>query len=209
MPVGVNDVWRLQIAGTCFSQRIRFTHGYIVTATVAPPSESTFRDFFLNHVRGGVGGTDILETLYRDLMPTSYILDYWEVQQIRPIRFAYGRATRAVPGLHADDTNATNQAVALTLKSEYAGRWAQSNKHIGPIPQSAAVQQDGEITAAYKAKVELFGAALLTPLTVAGVTLQPCIIHPEGEHLGTTPLLTQVQQLTLRTMRRRTVRVGE
>lgn len=209
MAVAPGDVFTLIASGEIYGQRVMLTHGYIVTNVVGTVTESAAADALVTEVRGGVGGGDVIETAYRNCLPPEYQLNYWQAQIIRPIRLAYRRTTRSVPGLHAGSTEATNQSVALTLKSDFAGRWAQSVKKIGPIPQDATVQDNGLITNAYKTLIETFGATLLTPISDLGVTWQPCIIHPPAEHLGTTPLLTQSIALELRTMRRRSVRVGE
>lgn len=209
MAVAVGDVWRVQIAGSCFGQRIRTNLGYILTEVVGVVGENALTTAFVNTLHAGAGGGDILETAYLEMLPPDYLMEYFEVQMIRPIRLAYARQSRAVPGQHVSTTETANQAVCITRKSDFAGRWAQSNLHIGPIPQGATVQDNGNVTAAYKAKMEIFGGATLTPIISLGCTFQPCIIHPVAEHGGTTPLLYNVPQLTIRTMRRRTLRVGE
>jgi hypothetical protein len=206
---GVTDIYRIAAVGSCFGQRIMLTHAYHVTAVVGVPLDDTIGNELLTALKGGVGGGDTFETLYRACLPSQYSLDYWRVQLIRPFRLAFKQADRAVVGTHADDTRATNQAAVITLRSAYSGRWANSNKHIGPVPQAASAQISGEISGAYKTKLELLGAGMLSTIVTANATFQPIIVHPPADHLGSTPLIAQSVQTTLRVMRRRTVRVGE
>jgi len=209
MAAAPGDVYTLKLVGSVFGQRIMTTTCWIITQVSGVVAEATARAGLVDAARGGAGGGDLLETPYLELLPPQYLMSYFEAQLIRPFRLAYSRTTRAVPGAHASPTEATNQAATITRKSDFAGRWAQSTLHIGPIPQANTVQDDGLIAVAYKAKLELFGAATLTPIIAAGCTFEACIVHPVGVHGGTTPLLTQTIGETVRVMRRRTVRLGE
>lgn len=209
MAAAPGDIYTIKLVGQVFSQRIMCTTGWIITQVSGVVSEAAARAGLVNAVRGGVGGGDLLETPYLELLPPQYQMLYIEAQLIRPIRLAYSRTTRAVTGTHAGNTEATNQAAVITRKSDFAGRWAQSNLHIGPLPQDVTVQDEGVLTAVYKAKLELFAAATITPIIAAGCTFESIIIHPPTEHAGNTPLTGYAIQDTIRVMRRRTVRVGE
>lgn len=209
MAATAGALYAVQALGTCFGQRIMLTHSYALTQVVGVVAENVALQALLDAIGNGVGGGNIIETKYLACLPDSYLLDEWRGQQVRPFRTAYRSNARAVVGTHAGNSEATNQSVAITLRSDVAGRWALGTKKIGPIPQDITVQDNGLITGAYKTLLETLGAALLGTVVAAGCTWEPCIIHPVGEHLGSTPLTSQIVQLTLRTMRRRTVRVGE
>jgi len=209
MGAAVGEMWGMRVRGTCHGQRILLTHHYILTDIIGSPDYDVVSAQFLNHLANDVGGSDLIETKLLACMPADYVLDAFEVQLIRPIRLAYTRKNRGTEGMHDETTETANQAAAITLKSAFAGRWAQCTKHIGPIPQGPTTQVNGLLANAYKVKLETLGAALLTPLVTGLFTMSPCIKHPVGVHLGNTPLLTQTIQTEIRVMRRRTVRVGE
>lgn len=208
MAVQPGDIFRLNAVGRCFQQRIMLTHGYVVSAVTGTVPSTQAPSALTKAVRAGALGGDVLESKYLECMPSSYTLEYWQAQQIRPFRLAYFRETRNVVGENAN-TEATNQSAVITLKSEFAGRWAQASKHIGPLPQGPDVQADGFITAGYKTALEIFGGAMLTDVIQDGITFSPVIIHPVGTHGGVTPLISQAIQTTIRVMRRRTVQLGE
>jgi len=202
------DIWRLVARGTIFQQRVMLTHHYVCTQVTGAPTFAQVADAILLKVKAGGGGGDVLESKYLACLPSNYTLDFWEVQLIRPIRLAARRSVVNVSGTHAQPTETTNLAVAVTLRSDFAGRWAQGTKHIGPIPDGATVKEDGLITNAYKTTVELFGAAMLQVLVTTVATLQPCLVHAPELHGGSTAVTSQAIGPEQRTMRRRTVNVG-
>lgn len=209
MAVAPNDLFLLQAFGTCFNQRIMLTHWYYVGSVPGTAFEAQAANDLIDQVRAG-GGGDQWETDYRNVLPPDYVLNEWRCQKVAPVRYRVQRQTRNVAGLHADSTEATNQAATISFTTLLAGRDQIATKHIGPIPQGAAVQVNGEVNGAYKTLLGTLAFEMLQPIVgpVTGAVFIPCIAHktPFGSF---TQIVQHQEGDTLRTMRRRTVRVGE
>lgn len=208
MTVAVNDLFRIAAVGSAFGQRIMLTHAYQVVGIDPNQSELTVTTAILEALRGG-GGGDLFETEYLACLPVDYTLDYWYAQKVAPVRYRYAKHTRGVTGTHADGCETANQAAVLTGTTVLSGRSQISNKHIGPIPQSANVQANGLVAAAYKAKLSALGAKMDNGLVDAaiGLSMFPVIIHPTPATSSTLIIDFQPQD-TIRVMRRRTVGLG-
>jgi len=208
MTVALNDLFAVAAVGSCFNQRIMLTHHYAVSFVGSSTNEAVVTNDMVDALRGG-GGGDAWETLYRALMPADWTLEYWQVQKIAPVRYAYQKASRGVAGTHAATTETANQSAILTLRTALAGRQDISNKHIGPIPQDAAVQVNGTLNAAYKTLLGNLGTAMLALLTgpATGTVWYPVVRHNTPPN-SFTQVLTFATGDTVNTMRRRTVGRG-
>jgi len=207
MAVAANDIFAVAAIGQYEGQRIMLTHTYTVLSVTGSIGELSFTTSVLDALRGA-GGGDKYETLYRDCLPPQYTLLRWVAQKVRPTRFQYQIVTRNVAGLHAADTETGNLAAAVTFRTVLAGRSEVGTKHIGPLPMDVSVTDNGLLTAAYKAKLELLAQAMETNIVMAGVgTLAPCIQHPvpPGSY---TLIFNHVIGDTVNVMRRRTVGRG-
>lgn len=212
MAAGAGDVYSLNWIGSIFGQRIMLTTAYEILTVDAGVEPSDVRSAMLVEVCAG-GGNDLIESDYLACLPPSYTLNRVTAQPFYPIRLVYEDAVRNVAGTHASDTEASNQSAVITFQTEYAGRDQVSNKHIGPIPQAATVQANGELVAAYKALLTTLGDSLTSNIVVAGLGLSmfPVVFHKNAE-----PPVSKTDRLIefyvndeIRVMRRRTVRVGE
>lgn len=212
MAAGAGDVYSVNWVGSIFSQRIMLTTVYEILTVNAGVEPSSVRSAMLNELCNA-GGGDLVESDYLACLPPSYTLERVTAQPTFPIRLVYEDLIRGVAGTHAADTEASNQAACITFQTEYAGRDQVSNKHIGPIPQGATVQANGELTNAYKALLTTLGDSLTSNIVVAalGLNMFPVIFHP-----NVVPPVSHTDRLQeffvhseIRTMRRRTLRVGE
>lgn len=130
------------------------------------------------------------------------------VQFIRPERFARSTLEIDDTGTIASDCNAQNVAAVITKRTAFAGRWAVGAFHLGGVPVNGYVA--GNLEPAYKAFVLALAEQLLEPIVIpiVGGTYVPVLVHPIGEHGGSTELAETEVQDTLRVMRRRTVGLG-
>lgn len=211
MPVAqVGDIFELVARGICFNQEIQLTHHYRLIVVPADTEVSTITTFIINEARGGAGGNDQLEGEYLDLLPADYLLTQWSGQMVYPNRYAKKFQTRDVAGTNAGATETANQSCVITLQSDYSGRDQVSNKHIGPLPQTAGVQVNGLISAGYKALMFALRVQLSMRFENIGGTIQldPVIYHRTGVGGHFDNITDGYEQTTVRTMRRRTVGVG-
>lgn len=206
----VGEVYLVTAMGSWAGQRIMFTQTYRLDAVGPFVTHTLASATLLKYIRGGVGGLDAYESLYLALLPAQYTLDYWRAQCIRSVRYVPVDFNRGVPGTNAEDTEAGNQAAVLTLRTVLSGRNQVSNKHIGPLPQGVATQDDGLLTAGYKTLLSNFGTALLNSFSdlPTASTFTPCIYHGEPPLPEANQVTSFVVQDTIRTMRRRNLRAG-
>jgi hypothetical protein len=215
MSVALNDLFLLTLEGTCYNQRIMFTHGYRVNDDGGGAITENAASVALL-AQTDVGGAADLTTDYLALLPAAYTLTRAKVQKIAPIRYRYYYTDHAYAGAHASNTQVTNLAATLTVTSRLAGRSEVANKHIGPLPYGATVEASGDITGAYKTLMETFGAHLLGDIAggIGTLAFRPVIIHrtldAEGHIIGYTSsdVFQQSISLPVGTMRRRTVGRG-
>lgn len=208
----LNDVYYVAFAGTYASQRILLTHHYQITAITPPVDYDVAAQVLATALRGGVGGGDLIETKYLACLPTTYELDFIRVQKVKPTRLVVKDTLRGVPGTHEDEANTGNLAGTITLRTDFAGREQVSTKHIGPIPTSDGVNQNGELSAPFKVKLQTLGTALLQSYSdlVTGITFTPVILHPTDiDPPDTDVLKSGIVGSQTRVMRRRTLRFGE
>jgi len=210
MPADVGDIYQIAAVGRAFQQRVILTHYYRLSAIDPDVSDTAARDSLVLGVSDGVGGGDVLESTYLALLPPEYELDYWRGQLISPNRMAYVNYNRDMPGTHADSARTVNLGAALTLRTDEAGRKEHCTKHIGPVPESAAVMVAGEFSAAYKALCVTFIGSLLSQVIDAaiGATWDPIIYNPGTVPNYGVPVNGFVGD-TVRVQRRRTVGLGE
>jgi len=207
--VQVGDIFQVSFKGSIFGTRILLVHHYRASTVPAGLGVIDATEELLDGVRAGVGGDDLLETDYLACLPPEYALDQIVAQLVssRYRRLVYNAGTT---GTHAASTEASNQAAVITLQTDNAGRSQISNKHIGPLPQDVSVQDEGELTVAYKTILGTLLVGLLTPVSQIGGTLifDPVIWH-KNEVVNFSMLSAGYVQDTLRTMRRRTLFLGE
>lgn len=207
----VGNIYLLTFLGQYAEQRIMFTQTYRISAVGPVVTDGLAAITLIKGVRAGAGGLDLLESKYLALLPETYQLDTIRAQQIAPNRFVMHDVTRLAAGTHPEACDTANLAATITLRTDWAGRDQVGVKHIGPIPTTDVVTQQGEISAAYTVKLNTFGTALLNSYSdlATELTFDPVIYHPIE---SVPPLYDKVTSYTLgtttRVMRRRTVRVG-
>jgi hypothetical protein len=209
MAVAQGDVFLVNAIGAAFGQTIMNTWTYVINTVGAGVDEAAAATEMIRLVSNIGGGGNILETKLLALLPTSYQLVRWTAQKIFPQRFRLVTQGRAVPGTNVGLCNAPNQAAVITRATPLAGRSMQSSLHIGPLPQDALTQTAGNLTFGYQAILANLAGACLTPL--AGVTpifSALAAIYHKGSNPFFTNLSVAFGQLTIRTMRRRTVGLG-
>lgn len=210
MAVAIGDVFQVIAGGLWQQQQIRLTLTYVISQLTAAPTEAQVANSMIQQVGAQPGGANIIETAYKNLLPTNYTLDFWACQKIYPTRWRLQILSRAVPGLNAGACNAPNQAAVVTLTTDQAGRSQQSNLHVGPIPQDNLTQVNGLVTFAYSGLLGNFATQRLAGLASVpvGYAAEPCIYH-RGRVPAFTVLTGYEVGATLRVMRRRTVGVGK
>lgn len=208
MAILANSLIQIQMVGTCFGQRIIFTH-WLRPSAAAPAVNNYTQDLNLILNQIAAGTPDDMVTPYVACLPQQYIFSYISAQAITPVRSVKVQRV-PVPGItgtYPDDATVANDAAVITFRTDLGGRKQISNRHMGPAPDD--VSDQGVLVPAYKTVLTTFATSLLDAVTPVGWigNLDPVVPHLPG---GTADdIKSFVIQETSRVMRRRTVRVGE
>lgn len=201
-----NSEVMVSMHGSCFGQRIILTQWYRKLS--APSGSGSVTEDLAEIVAALVPlGTADIMTAYLACLPAAYTLLEVRAQGIRPIRTAYFHEPVSLPGTHIGSASVANDSACVTLRTANSGRNQIANKHIGPVPDSASAS--GLIVPAYRAKLVLLGATLVTPF-VTGNGDEWVPIIPHGALIGGGDLATNFRVGDQsRVQRRRTVGLGE
>lgn len=202
LPVGT--IWQVGIDTVVNGQRCMNILGYRCTAesTEADIAEETLN---LAAAMNAVGG--IIPKLVA-CQSNDALITQVTAQAIRETRYARQVVDIGQAGGVAEDCTAQNLSAVIIKRTAFAGRWAVGSFHVPGLPVTAYV--NGAIEPVYKASVVDLAAQLLVPVVIpiVGGTYEPVLIHPVGEHGGSTFLTSTEVQDELRVMRRRTVGLG-
>jgi hypothetical protein len=151
------------------------------------------------------------ETLL-DAIPTNVTMANVYAQFIRGTG-AQRFARQVVDGLGAGVFTGTaltlNVAATFTKRTTFSGRWAVGSLHLPGVPSIA--MDNGVISdAGYENELDDIKVQMLEPLegAIGGGVYVPVILHPVGEHGGSTELFAVDWQPEVRTMRTRTIGKG-
>lgn len=206
--MALGDVVQVSFRGTLFAQRILNIFHYSVsvtgTGTVAEQLQALANGFTIDAL-GPVFMTDFLACL-----GPSYTLDEVRTQRVYPTRTIYAVATADEPGTFATDTELPNIAASILKRTETPGRMGIGRTQLAGIPTAAYA--NGEVTDAYRTgQLASFALDMMQSLNepARAVTYTPCIYNPTAPVDKFSPIVLTIPQRSLRTMHRRTLRVGE
>lgn len=203
------DLVMLSISGTCFGQRIVFTHSMQV---INPDESNDYLEVMTNILSGLLeGATKPITAKYLACVSSDYTATAIRAQRIWPTRNAFVEIPVEYPGT-SSAANAANLMAALTLRTDKAGRNQVSTRKIGPIGFEDA--EEGLITSNFKSRMQTLADELISNQEVAniGLGLEPVVIHRDAEtHVitGSDGFTNWTVQDQVRTMSRRTVGRGE
>jgi len=202
------DVIQVSIRSTLFDQRILNILHYIVNVAHTGSTGDQLKDIATS-IANDTGSQPIISTLIALFSP-ELLIDDVRAQRVYPARTIYYQTDVSQAGTNIAGCKTSNVAMSLTKRSETPGR-----KGIGRI-QLAGIG-DGYMVAGkwdlggIGAEVLAVRNALVGSYTTAAtpITLVPVIFNPTGapDHYS---VVTNVDfEDTVRTMHRRTVRLGE
>jgi hypothetical protein len=198
-----------------FGQRVMNTFYYMFTSGAPLTDGSAFLDDF-NVALEGAGG---VYDAWKGCVSSDVINITADLQWISPSR--YVKKTYIVgPVGDLGGTALTNTASVLTMRSVIADRRSLAHKHLPGLPNGEAT--GGIISGALSGALDNLGSQLALDVAVLGRTMSPIVYgraRPAytDKHGNLHPALPESKRLidswivsdTARTMRRRTVGVGE
>lgn len=212
MSVQAGDIILLSLKGTIFNQRIIMTHTYVCEQAPTIGVTTDFAMEFILNQTMTIGAPVPIRDTYLAAMPSNYALDFATCQVIAPTRQRANRRTINSLGSVVPNATSSNQSSAITLYTPLAGRKYVATKHVGPLGRDQYAL--GELTVGQKALNDDLAIELTNPVGAAPFVnglYRPVIFHKNA--LPGQPYYTyitgRIVQSTLRTMRRRTVGLGE
>jgi len=208
MALAVGDVIQVSLRGTLYGQRILNVLHYSVAVAGSGTDYDQLSILTSNLVTGG-GSVDPLVDFLAAIAPQYQLVEV-RAQRVYPLRTIYAYTIDGRFGTYATGTETTNIAASLEKRTLTPGRMGIGRLQLAGIPTAA--MDNGELAAAYKAtEMSNLAQKLLLSITTSSpvVTYTPCLFNPTAPVNKFSPLFSIVIQDSLRTMRRRTVRVGE
>lgn len=206
--VAVDDVYQCQFAATLFNQRIRTVLHFRVTEA---PTAAQDRWAFYTTLGQYLTTVDpaSLYTALRGCQSDDVSYNYLQVQAILPQRLVYRRFPLGQTGSIADSIGSLNYGGYILKKTSFAGRDAIGSVHVAGLPVDTSGgdlwnidTQDNLDNLASFIRAEAFD-------DIAGWRAVPCLAPRRGSVV--LPFLVTAAEASaqVRTMRRRTVGVGE
>lgn len=210
--IAQNDVIQIRTRATLFGQTVRSIFTYRCdTASTLNGGIQALVDF-LTAFKGVAGVYSVM----RAAQGVSIQYNQLVAQVVYPTRRALVQQQVADTGTNASDTNTANIAAVIgkftdlaTPRKLKAGTGGTALLHLPAIPANALIA--GNLSNGYVGGA-LVGLALAMSfaLTAAdGCKVVPCIWHRNAANTHTTDITNITPNTTTRTMRRRTLGVGE
>lgn len=203
MPQSVGDVLLVTFDGFWHNQRTMTTFHYGVSAVTGGPSNDQFA-LALKNQMALAGG---LIPTFLACCPPAYLLNNVWVQTLAPVRVVKTILSVALSGQFDGDSNTANLSTVVTRRGSLANRANIGSVHV-PYPNLDADGSDGTIGAPMLAALGTFATQVRSQIAMVGTgTVIPVLFH--GPAITDVNIVTStIVQLTVRTMRRRTVGRG-
>jgi hypothetical protein len=161
-------------------------------------------------------GNGSLTTELRKVMSEQVSLERVFVQPVWPTRYASAHRLVGLTGNRAGDCEAQNVAAVILKRGELGARSSQGRIHIGGLSEEDL--ENGKLTGGYKSAMDLFITNFLSSTwqdNVSPAFYVPCILNKTFDvesgkwFISGSTLITGFESMdTIRTMRRRTFRIG-
>lgn len=208
MALATNDVIQVSFRGTLYGQRILNILHY---AVVSAPSGSTIDQLegLANSMANNTGSVQPVAKLLA-VLSTDFTLDDVRTQVVYPTRTLYTQIASGATGAVEMTAGTANMAVSILKRGVDGGRKGVGRMQIAGVPQGQAALGKWDFSGVLTDWADL-RAALAASFTSASpvVTMTPVIYNPTGAGLKFQAIWSWTQEDTVRTMHRRTVRLGE
>jgi len=202
--VNVADKWLVTFVGDLLNQRIINTYWYGVSTIIGTPDANAFAD----EMRAVLIASGGLRQKFLACVPQNYVLQFMWIQRVDSPRLLKKIYPDNSPGTWAVDTDASNLACTVTRRGQLAIKQAIGSSHV-PISSDPTAIIAGEISITLNGLFNTYANEMLDSLNLATLgQLFPIIRN--GTATNAYQAVTSVTvHPEVRTMRRRTLRLGE
>jgi len=208
MAVAVDDIIQISIRGGLFSQRILTVLHYRITVAGSGSTDDNIQNIATDFA-GGATAQQVMDN-YMAAVAAQLVITEVRAQRVYPVRTVYKPVAVSRSGSQANDCTLSDIAMSIAKRTNRPGRHGIGRWQVAGLPFDAYVA--GQLTDAYRtgAGSDLAQAMLVPWTTVTGtaISLTPTLYNPDvTPHFS--DLVSASPEDTVRTMHRRTVRVGE
>jgi hypothetical protein len=207
MALSIDDILEITFRGSLFGQTILNVTHYVVNVTGAGNTLDQ-----LQEIATDIGNDTVTSPILIDWRPAvtnQFTFDEVRVQRVYPARTIYMRSLPNVQGQYVGTCPSANIAASIQKRGVNSGRTSNGRIQIAGVPREGMV--DGEIDIAgygvllaqLRDKLALGQTTTLTPITIVPVIFNPNLPNPKYQLIS-----SWLVQTTLRTMHRRTLRLG-
>lgn len=203
---GIGDIYQVTFRSTLFNQMILNTFLYRLESTAGLTSVFSIYNDLDNYVEGAGS----LKPTFLAVTPTNMTLNQIWIQRIYNGRVRKSVYGVGLPGSAGAAANTANQAASIERRGDLANKHNVGRLQV-VIPSGSTWQDSGEVTSAgLTALVDLADAMTSTLTGGPGTTIfTPVLARKTGLTYSFDYITVATPQLTVRTMRRRTVGVGK
>jgi len=202
--VSAGDKFLVTFVGECLNQRILNTFWYGVDSVVGPPNSDDVADA----LRAALIATGGLRPKFLAVTPQNYVLQFMWIQRVDSPRLLKKIYPDNSPGLWAVDTDAVNIAATITRRGDLATRKAISSLHCLISSDPTAIIA-GEISITLNGLFNTLANQVLQPISLAGLASLTPIVRNGPLPAEVNPITSVTVHSEVRTMHRRTLRLGE
>lgn len=206
MSLSVDDVLILTFSGTLFEQRIMTVLRMVVVAGDPGPTNQDQLEAILTFFNDPVGGGKPFNELL-DCQTNQVMYSEARIQRIYPFRTVYYPQPCTGVGTGAGNAASANIAAVVRKRSNKIGRTGIGSVHVAGIAEVSMTS--GLIEPGLVTELSEFGATLKDQYTMPASTLAVRFCTANGLNADETIVTATSVDDRVKTMRRRTLRVGE
>jgi len=203
----VGDIMQVSLVGEIFDQRVLTVLHYRVTTGSASGTVFADTQSWADYFEGLVAAGQLI-TRYLACCAPEYLLVEVRAQRVAPTRNPYAVKSSNSFGTSANAARFTNLCGSISKRGAIAGRWAVGRVQMPGLPSDDVV--DGNISVGQLTNYGLLALQLEMDQNNVGITqvVRPVIYNPSRTP-NYTEIVDWLPQRTVRTMHRRTLRLGE
>jgi len=208
MALATGDVIQVSLRGTLYGQRILNILHYVITVPHTGSDIDQLKDIATS-IAADTGSQQIAATLLA-LVTADYKLDDVRAQRVYPTRSVYQQTANGNVGTDVGNARSVNSALSITKQGDRAGRKGIGRIQIAGISSNDMVSGLWDVTGLAGQLGDFINCVKASYTTAATpITMAPVIFNPTGPVDFYSPILAWTVQEEIRTMHRRTVRLGE
>jgi len=200
----VGDVIQVTLLGRWHNQQVQSILKYTVSAL----SGSVTTGFFATAIDTKFKASAQLYPLFLACCPPEYFLANVRIQTIAPVRVVQDIFPNSTSGSYAQHSSTANLAAVITKYGGLANKHNRGALHI-PLANLDPETSNGTISNGMLTAMNTLATYLFSDVSLTAGVITPVLLRSKGTTGQAVPIVNAISQLTVRTMRSRTVGHGK